>query len=75
MAGYTRQWKTQKSDKESKEVQEKFDTIKKEWMENGAGALYDKFFTVKSKVNFYEEEFSITYIDLLIKNISIKELN
>ena len=36
--------------------------------------VYDKFFTVKSKVNLYVEEFSITYIDLLINNITIKEL-
>ena len=31
---YLRQWKTQKSDKEIKEYQEKLDTLKKQWMEN-----------------------------------------
>lgn len=36
--------------------------------------VYNNFFTVRSKINFYEEDFTISYIDLLIKNISIKEL-
>lgn len=37
--------------------------------------VYNNFFTVKSKVNLYEEEFSISFIDILIKNISISELD
>ena len=36
--------------------------------------VYKNFFTVKSKVNFYEEEFTISYIDILIGNIEIDEL-
>ena len=49
VAGYTRQWKTQKSDKESKEVQEKFDTIKKKWMEN-LNDLYEDIVPVRKEL-------------------------
>lgn len=37
--------------------------------------VYKNFFVIKSKVNLYEEEFTISYIDLLIDNIAIKELD
>ena len=37
--------------------------------------VYNNFFYVRSQNGFYDEEFSISYIDLLIGNISIKELN
>jgi len=37
--------------------------------------VYNNFFYVRSQNGFYNEEFSISYIDLLIGNISIKELN
>ncbi len=36
--------------------------------------VYKNFFTVKSKVNLYNEEFTISYIDILIGNIEIDEL-
>ena len=35
LSGYTRQWRTQqKTDKEQKIYQEKFETLKRQWMEN-----------------------------------------
>lgn len=37
-------------------------------------SIHDKFFCVESKINSYVEKFTINYIDLLINNISIKEL-
>ena len=37
--------------------------------------IYNNFFTVKAQNELYNDEFSISYIDLLIGNISIKELN
>ncbi|MBR6072400.1 MAG: hypothetical protein IKP77_06205 [Acholeplasmatales bacterium] len=52
--------------------------LKRRNVKNALGIIkgvYDNFFIVKSKVNLYDEEFSISYIDILIKNISIKELN
>lgn len=36
--------------------------------------VYDNYFIVKFNNQFYKE-MNITYIDLLIKNITIKELN
>lgn len=38
-------------------------------------SVYNNFFYVRSQNGFYNEEFFISYIDLLIGNISIKELN
>lgn len=37
--------------------------------------VYDKFFTVSSKVGYYDETFTITFIDLLIKEIIIEEID
>ena len=37
-------------------------------------SIHDRFFCVESKINSYVEKFTINYIDLLINNISIKEL-
>ena len=37
--------------------------------------IYKNFFTVKMKGNLYDEELSISYIDLLIGNIAINEIN
>ena len=37
--------------------------------------IYKNFFNVKMKGNLYDEELSISYIDLLIGNISINEIN
>ena len=37
--------------------------------------VYKNFFTVKSQVSLYYEDFSINYVDILIKNVSIKELD
>ena len=37
--------------------------------------VYKNFFNVKSYVNLYYEEFSISYIDILIGNVSISELS
>ena len=37
--------------------------------------IYKNFFSVKAKGELYTEEFSISYIDLLIGNIAVKELN
>ena len=36
--------------------------------------VYDKFIIVESKVGMYDESFSITYVDIYIGNIIIKEL-
>lgn len=37
-------------------------------------SIHDRFFCLESKINNYVEKFTINYIDLLINNISIKEL-
>ena len=49
LPSYTRQWKTQKSSKDSQECQEKFDTIKKEWMEN-LNDLYEDIVPVRKEL-------------------------
>ncbi len=36
--------------------------------------VYANFFTVKSQASFYVQESSISYVDILINNVSIEEL-
>lgn len=36
--------------------------------------VYDRFLCITSVINFYEENFTITFIDLLTRNVSIDEL-
>ena len=37
--------------------------------------IYDRFICVESRINNYDEAFTINYIDILTKNVIIKELN
>ena len=37
--------------------------------------IYDRFICVESRINNYDESFTINYIDILTKNVIIKELN
>jgi hypothetical protein len=36
--------------------------------------VYDRFLCITSVINFYEENFTITFIDLLTRKVSIDEL-
>ena len=49
LGAYSRHWKTQKSEKESKVYEEKFETLKKEWEEN-LNDLYEDIVPVRKEL-------------------------
>ena len=49
ISAYSRHWKTQRSDEQNKMYQEKFETLKKEWMEN-LNDLYEDCVPVRKQL-------------------------